>query len=166
MSAAAAAAVETARRHQQEATKDSRLTAELRRRSRAGLLKSSVCWLFTPIFFYSRICNDSLSLQCACCSNVAEERSLAICSLLGVSPPDYRFYPDQRAPGFHSGAAFFPNDPLIGAGGPVGEVRNVYGKKAAKEECAKGVLQYLGNIVEERKAKAREVIRLSEGILA
>lgn len=32
----------------------------------------------------------------------------------------------------------------------MGEVRNVFGKKSAKEECARGVWQVLGKLARER----------------
>ena len=59
-----------------------------------------------------------------------------------MSVPEYRLTPaDDRAPAFWDVAAYFPHCPSHE--GPIGEVRRVYGKKAAKEECAKRVLAYL-----------------------
>lgn len=82
---------------------------------------------------------------------------LELCPVLGLAQCEYRFQPDPRAPGFLSGAAYFPQDPLVG--GPIGEVRNVFGKKAAKEECAKGVLEFLEGVRKERMELAERVIR-------
>lgn len=40
-----------------------------------------------------------------------------------------------------SGAAHFPSNPFFPK--PMGEVRNVFGKKNAKEECARGLWEDL-----------------------
>ena len=69
--------------------------------------------------------------------------------ILGLSAPEYRLRPSPQAPNFHSGAAYFPRDPLV-VKGPVGEINNVFGKKNAREECAKGVLEFLERLVRER----------------
>lgn len=74
---------------------------------------------------------------------------LKLCSLLQLPQPTYRLAPNPLAPlpNILSGAAYFTKSsvsdshPLLV--GPVGEVRNVYGKKNAKEECARGVFQVL-----------------------
>ena len=51
-----------------------------------------------------------------------------------------------------SGAAYFSGDALHypSLKGEVGEVRNVYGKKNAKEECARGVWEALKGVAKER----------------
>lgn len=78
-----------------------------------------------------------------------------LCPKLGLGPPDYKLTASPAAPGFHSGFAVFPHDPCIR--GPIGEVRNVYGKKAAREECAKQVLAYLEEEAERRGAMMRAI---------
>lgn len=78
---------------------------------------------------------------------------LKLCSLLQIPQPIYQLGPNPLAPVVNvlSGAAYFSDrvvsesHPLLV--GPVGEVRNVYGKKNAKEECARGVFQVLMKIV-------------------
>lgn len=78
---------------------------------------------------------------------------LKLCSLLQLPQPTYRLAPNPLAPlpNILSGAAYFTQSsvsdshPLLV--GPVGEVRNVYGKKNAKEECARGVFQVLMKII-------------------
>jgi hypothetical protein len=67
---------------------------------------------------------------------------------LSFQPPEYR-YTDEGVPNFHTVACYFR-----GVGGehegPIGEVRHVFGKKKAKEECAKLVLEYLLQVKEKR----------------
>ena len=77
------------------------------------------------------------------------QRVNALYPRLGLSAPEYRIVATAQAPNFHSGAAFFPRDGLVVAG-PVGEVRGVFGKKNAREECAKGVLEFLEQLARER----------------
>jgi len=54
-----------------------------------------------------------------------------------------------------SAAATFPSSPLFPK--PLGEVRNVYGKKNAKEECAKGVWSVLSALAVSRGTKIDEI---------
>lgn len=55
------------------------------------------------------------------------------------------------APNIISGWASFPTSPLFP--GPLGEVRNVFGKKNAKEECAKGIWKELIQLARSRGIK-------------
>ncbi|KAL8713370.1 MAG: hypothetical protein Q9220_002569 [cf. Caloplaca sp. 1 TL-2023] len=77
--------------------------------------------------------------------------------LLALPPPTYRFAPaSASAPNMLSGAAYFADDdPLLQ--GAIGEVRNVFGKKNAKEECARGVWEVLRTLAESRGVQVREV---------
>ncbi|KAF2458212.1 hypothetical protein BDY21DRAFT_363134 [Lineolata rhizophorae] len=78
------------------------------------------------------------------------------CNELDLSAPEYRIVAeDPRLPKVFSGAAYFLRDPAIG--GPIAPFRNIYGKKQAKEECAKGVLTYLHALVAKREEKLREL---------
>lgn len=43
--------------------------------------------------------------------------------------------------------------------GPIGEVRNVFGKKRAKEECARLVLMHLGEVKRGREQIAAKLIK-------
>lgn len=77
---------------------------------------------------------------------------LKLCSLLQLPQPTYRLAPNPLAPvpNILTGAAYFAESaihrhPLLV--GPVGEVRNVFGKKNAKEECARGVFRVLMKII-------------------
>lgn len=77
---------------------------------------------------------------------------LKLCSLLQLPQPTYRLAPNPLAqvPNILTGAAYFAESaihrhPLLV--GPVGEVRNVFGKKHAKEECARGVFRVLMEII-------------------
>lgn len=73
-----------------------------------------------------------------------------LCPLLGLRPPQYRIAPNADAPVVNilSGAAYFPDNPLLP--GPVGTIRNIYGKKNAKEECAREVYRVLMQIATEK----------------
>lgn len=89
-------------------------------------------------------------------SFAAQVASLA--TRLGMQAPTYRFVPSAQAPSIYSGAAYFEEQcgarSVGGADeqldGPIGEVRNVFGKKNAKEECAKKVLEVLKEIAAKR----------------
>ncbi|MCJ1323223.1 hypothetical protein MMC15_008577 [Xylographa vitiligo] len=73
-------------------------------------------------------------------------RVVDLCTLLAIHPPTYRLAaPDPAtAPHIYSGAAHFDHEPLLR--GPVGEVRNVFGRRNAREECARGVVAMLEGV--------------------
>ena len=62
-----------------------------------------------------------------------------LCPLLGLHHPQYRLQPSGSS--LYSGSAYFPDEPLLP--GPIGEVENIFGKKNAKEESARGVWKVL-----------------------
>ncbi|KAF2661890.1 hypothetical protein K491DRAFT_686867 [Lophiostoma macrostomum CBS 122681] len=66
---------------------------------------------------------------------------------LAFPPPEYK-YADDGVANFHTVACYFRG--VAGHEGPIGEVRHVFGKKKAKEECAKLVLEYLLAVKEKR----------------
>lgn len=74
-----------------------------------------------------------------------------LCQRLGLTVPAYRL--DQASPGsaMYDAYADFGGDPSID--GKVGEVKNVYGKKAAKEEVARIVCSFLRDIERQRRAQ-------------
>ena len=74
-----------------------------------------------------------------------------LCPLLGLPQPVYRLAPNPDAPQVNilSGAAYFPDTPLLS--GPIGAIRNIYGKKNAKDECAREVYRVLMHIATEKK---------------
>ncbi|KAK5201383.1 hypothetical protein LTR16_002870 [Cryomyces antarcticus] len=91
-----------------------------------------------------------------------------MCALLGFGAPDYRIYPSvpsaitsptpsNNSPlttnisTLFSGAAYFPQDPDLA--GPIGAVRAIYGRRAAREECARLVLEALGAVKKAREAR-------------
>ncbi|MCJ1225681.1 hypothetical protein MMC12_002330 [Toensbergia leucococca] len=79
-----------------------------------------------------------------------------LCPLLGLSAPEYRLAPTSpSAPHLLSGAAYFPQDSLV-VPGSVGECKHVFGKKSAKEECARGVFEYLRALAEKRGVSVGE----------
>ena len=76
--------------------------------------------------------------------------SIEYCHILALPQPTYRFDDTPNAPpGFLSGAAYFLDHPEFD--GPVGEVRNVYGKKAAKQECTRAVAGVLSDMLAEER---------------
>ncbi|MCJ1378906.1 hypothetical protein MMC17_002005 [Xylographa soralifera] len=73
------------------------------------------------------------------------ERVVDLCATLNLHLPTYRLAAnDPIAPNIYSGAAHFESEPLLRA--PVGEVRNVFGRKNAREECARGVVAFLEGV--------------------
>lgn len=60
-----------------------------------------------------------------------------------------------------SGAAFFTGDPRYPD--KYGEVRNVFGKKAAKEECARGVWEMLKQVAANRGVNVEVENEMDEG---
>ncbi|MCJ1266273.1 hypothetical protein MMC22_006156 [Lobaria immixta] len=80
------------------------------------------------------------------------QRVNELCPLLGVNTPTYRLSAESpSAPNHLSGAAYFSGEPRLPE--KYGEVRNVYGKKAAKEEVARGVWEALEELAAERGVK-------------
>lgn len=76
-------------------------------------------------------------------------------NLLGLSTPMYVLAPaSTSAPSIFSGHAEFPNEPALP--GEIGEVRNVFGRKNAKEEIAKGVWEVLQGVAAKRGVKICE----------
>lgn len=69
-----------------------------------------------------------------------------LCPLLGLNSPQYRL--QVTGSSLYSGSAYFPNEPLLQ--GAIGEVENVFGKKNAKEESARGVWKELIALAELR----------------
>lgn len=88
-------------------------------------------------------------------SAISQVASLA--HLLNLSTPEYRFtYSNPNVSDIHTVSCYFKNG---GAHeGPIGEVRNIFGKKNAKNECARKTLQYLTDLKSEREAIAARLI--------
>ncbi|KAL8729648.1 MAG: hypothetical protein Q9166_004597 [cf. Caloplaca sp. 2 TL-2023] len=83
-----------------------------------------------------------------------------LCPLLSLTPPLYRLTPTSAAaPSMFTGAAFFTGDAMFHEllKGGVGEVRNVFGKKNAKEECARKVWEVLREVARGRGVEVEEV---------
>ena len=72
---------------------------------------------------------------------------IELCPLLSLPLPEYRLLSsDLSVPNLYSGGAYFPTSTppgLLPTLGPIGSVKNINGKKAAKDQCAKGVLNFL-----------------------
>ena len=75
--------------------------------------------------------------------------------LLGLQAPLYVLVAaSELAPNIINGYASFPNEP--GLPKEIGEVRNIYGKKNAKEEIAKAVWEVLQKLAEKRGVNISE----------
>ncbi|KAG9188220.1 hypothetical protein G6011_02143 [Alternaria panax] len=87
--------------------------------------------------------------------------------ILALPTPEWQYTSHPEDPNFHTVTCFFR-----GAGaheGPIGEVRNIYGKKKAKEECARLTLEYLKEVREKRVAYGAAVMKGiagAKGVLA
>ncbi|KAI9682178.1 MAG: hypothetical protein M1817_000232 [Caeruleum heppii] len=84
--------------------------------------------------------------------------------ILGLSsPPEYRPLPSSSSStlshqtNLYSLSAHFPKDAHVFPQ-PIGEVRNVFGKKAAREACAREVFGVLRRLLEERDRKVRGLL--------
>ena len=67
---------------------------------------------------------------------------------LGFCPPTYVITPHQEFSSVYSGYAHFDGDPRVS--GKVGEFVEIYGRKRAKEACAKEVLTFLESMAAQR----------------
>ncbi|KAJ4330491.1 hypothetical protein N0V95_010047 [Ascochyta clinopodiicola] len=93
-------------------------------------------------------------------SGSATQQVATLSVLLNLGAPEWRYTNENPAiPDIHTVSCYFKNG---GAHeGPIGEVRNIFGKKKAKEECARLTLQYLTLLREKREELGR---RLMAGI--
>ncbi|RMZ73759.1 double-stranded rna-binding [Pyrenophora seminiperda CCB06] len=82
-----------------------------------------------------------------------------LATTLALATPEYHFSPNPQDPTFHTVSCHFRDGGPHA--GPLGEVRNVYGKKRAKEECARLTFVYLEGERERRVALGK---RLLEGV--
>lgn len=81
---------------------------------------------------------------------------------LSLPTPEWRYTPSSSAAsGFHTVSCYFKDGGPHQ--GPLGEVRNVFGKKRAKEECARLVVQYLHDVKEARLEYARSMMASVKG---
>ena len=87
----------------------------------------------------------------------ATSQVAALAHLLNLNTPEYRFTQENSSvPDIHTVSCYFKNG---GAHeGPIGEVRNVFGKKRAKEECARLALQYLTEVKKQREEIAARLV--------
>ncbi|KAI8933900.1 hypothetical protein NX059_009594 [Plenodomus lindquistii] len=84
-------------------------------------------------------------------------KAAQLATALSLPTPEYNFTPHPSDPNFHSVNCTFRNGGPHA--GPLGEVRNVFGKKKAKEECARLVVVYLEEVKEKRLEYGREMMR-------
>lgn len=92
---------------------------------------------------------------------------VAKAKILGLPAPDYTVTASPTlGNGYWDVTVSFPNNPPYDV--TIAEVRKIYGKKVAKEECAKRVLSYLIDEVEKKNAaineKMEEIKKKNEAI--
>ncbi|KAI9876999.1 MAG: hypothetical protein M1830_005065 [Pleopsidium flavum] len=122
--------------------------------AKANAAKEAVLWLRANGYMSSVAGNNKkrkakvggMEAIIAEVKNPDKEKSWAakvtdLCIHLSLQPPTYQLTPSPLAQSMYSGGACFTHDPLIKS--PVGEVRNVFGKKNAKEACAERVVEFL-----------------------
>lgn len=82
-----------------------------------------------------------------------------LAATLSLSTPEWHYTPHPSDKDFHTVSCFFtrggPHQ------GPIGTVRNVFGKKKAKEECARLTLEYLNEVHRQRISYGEKML---EGI--
>jgi hypothetical protein len=84
------------------------------------------------------------------------QQAARLAVVLSLPTPEWRYTPSLLDRDFYTVQCFFN-----GAGphqGPVGEVRNVFGKKKAKEECARLTLDYLREVHAHRTSYGQKMI--------
>ncbi|KAL9101279.1 MAG: hypothetical protein Q9163_003451 [Psora crenata] len=81
-----------------------------------------------------------------------------IAHFLGLPALQYHLSQCPAAPNMVSGFAIFLDQHVLeGLRGQLGEVRNVYGKKNARDEIAKAVWELLRRVAEQRGSAVREI---------
>jgi hypothetical protein len=79
----------------------------------------------------------------------------ALCKRNNLRPPQYVFEENENYSAYWNVYAHFGSDPRVQ--GRIGEVRDIYTKKNAREECAKLLLQFLLDMEKHKlKAKAKK----------
>ncbi|KAF2638357.1 hypothetical protein P280DRAFT_491786 [Massarina eburnea CBS 473.64] len=86
-------------------------------------------------------------------------RVATLATTLSLPSPHWSYETCASTPGFHTVTCHFPSSTTAsGHEGPIGEVRHIYGKKRAKEECARLTLEYLLAVREARMEYGRDVM--------
>ncbi|KAH7357529.1 hypothetical protein BKA66DRAFT_515344 [Pyrenochaeta sp. MPI-SDFR-AT-0127] len=86
-----------------------------------------------------------------------------LAATLSLPTPEWRYIPHPSDKDFHTVSCFFRNAGVHS--GPIGEVRNIYGKKKAKEECARLTLAYLKDLRARRLDAGRLLMQgVSDGV--
>ncbi|KAF2681037.1 hypothetical protein K458DRAFT_310227 [Lentithecium fluviatile CBS 122367] len=83
----------------------------------------------------------------------------SLATQLGLNTPTWNITSAEKAPGFHSVTCSFTDGGALE--GPFGEVQHIFGKKKAKEECARLTLEVLRKERERRMEYGRKMM---EGI--
>jgi hypothetical protein len=76
---------------------------------------------------------------------------------LSLGSPEWRYTPSPLDPSFLTVSCYFKDGGQHA--GPIGEVRNILGKKKAKEECARLTLDYLKEVQELRLAYGQRMMQ-------
>ncbi|KAF2493911.1 hypothetical protein BU16DRAFT_619117 [Lophium mytilinum] len=94
----------------------------------------------------------------------AAARVLALASELGLPQPEYQWAaPSALAPGLFTVSSLFPGSGVGGEDGVVATARHVFGKKAAREECARLTVVELEGVLERRRGVLGKVLGNEEG---
>jgi hypothetical protein len=88
------------------------------------------------------------------------QQVVTLASQLGLNTPSWNYVTEDSASGFHTVTCSFKDGGALE--GPLGEVRHIYGKKKAKEECARLTLEYLRIEKEKRMSYGRKMM---EGVV-
>jgi hypothetical protein len=78
--------------------------------------------------------------------------------ILSLPTPEWRYTPSPFDRDFLTVQCFFNSSSAGPHQGPIGEVRNVFGKKKAKEECARLTLEYLKEVHAHRLACGQTIM--------
>jgi len=90
------------------------------------------------------------------------QQAAQLATLLGLNTPEWRFAPaDPTAPGFHTVTSHFKDGGPYA--GPLGIAEHVFGKKKAKEECARQTLEILAAIRQRRLSYGQRMMDGGEG---
>ena len=82
---------------------------------------------------------------------------------LGLGSPFYQLHSPKEAPNIYSGAVHFKDSPLFPK--PLGDVRNVFGQKNAKEQCARAVWEVLKDLAKKRGVQVAEISEDEDAVM-
>ncbi|CAD6501673.1 BgTH12-01923 [Blumeria graminis f. sp. triticale] len=117
--------------------------------------KKAIDWLIDNNYMpdsgavrFSKSQKQSLTSMSQDAASTCASRVPRLCQRLGFSPPRYVIEPVTPGSSFYDAYVDFGNDHRVK--GVIGEINNIYGKKNAKEELAKIVVEFLRVFEKER----------------